>query len=139
VASGLYDKGREAIAGAVDLGADTIKVVLVHNSAGGTSYTVNLATDQFLSDVASGARVATSGALASKTLTAGVFDAADITLSAVTGVQVDAIVVYKDTGSAATSPLIAYIDTASSGLPVVPNGGDLTIQWDNGSNRIFKL
>jgi hypothetical protein len=47
-------------------------------------------------------------------------------------------VIYKDTGTAATSPLIAYIDTAT-GLPVTPNGGDITVTWDNGSNKIFKL
>jgi hypothetical protein len=35
-------------------------------------------------------------------------------------------------------PLIAYIDTAT-GLPVTPNGGDITIAWDSGANRIFKL
>jgi hypothetical protein len=140
MASGLYDKGREGhLDGSIVESTDTIKAVLVHNSAGGTSYTVNLATDQFLSDVPSAARVATSGALASKTVTAGVFDAADVTLTAVTGVQVDAIVLYKDTGTAGTSRLIAYIDTAASGLPVVPNGGDITLQWDNGANRIFKL
>ena len=32
--------------------------------------------------------------------------------------------IYKDTGSEATSPLIAYIDTAT-GLPITPNGGDI--------------
>lgn len=139
MASALYGKGREAIAGSLDLSADNIKAVLVHNSAGGTSYTVSIDVDQFLSDIAAGARVATSANLASKTLTLGVFDAADVTFTSVTGVQVDIIVLYKDTGSAATSPLIAYIDAATSGLPVVPNGGDITVQWDNGANRIFKL
>jgi hypothetical protein len=58
--------------------------------------------------------------------------------SAVTGDQSEALVIYKDTGSAATSPLIAYIDTAT-GLPVTPNGADVTVTWDNGSNKIFKL
>ncbi len=140
MASALYDKGREGhLDGSIVESTDTIKAVLVHNSAGGTSYTVNLATDSFLSDIPAGARVATSGALASKTVTAGVFNAANITLTAVTGVQVDAIVLYKDTGTASTSRLIAYIDTASSGLPVVPNGGDITLQWDTGANKIFKL
>jgi hypothetical protein len=139
MASALYGKGREAIAGSLDLSVDDIKAVLVHNSAGGTSYTVSIDVHQFLSDIGSASRVATSGNLASKTLTLGVFDAADITFTAVTGVQVDLIVIYKDTGVAGTSPLIAYIDSASSGLPVVPNGGDITIQWDNGANKIFKL
>lgn len=64
----------------------------------------------------------------SKTYTNGTFDAADITFSAVSGATVEALVIYVDTGSAATSPLVAYIDTAT-GLPVTPNGGDITITW----------
>jgi len=37
-----------------------------------------------------------------------------------------------------TSRLIAWIDTGTN-LPVTPNGGDITVQWDAGANRIFKL
>jgi len=135
MANSLYDKGREAfLTGAINWSSDTIKVVLVD----GADYTVNLSTDQYLSDVPSGARVATSSALGSKTTTAGVADAADVTLTAVTGDPSEALVIYKDTGVASTSPLIAYIDTAT-GLPVTPNGGDITIAWDSGANKIFKL
>jgi hypothetical protein len=135
MANALYDKGREAfLSGTISWSSDNIKVVLTDAA----DYTVNLATHQFLSDVASGGRVATSGNLASKTVTAGVADAADVTFSAVTGDQSECLVIYKDTGSAATSPLIAYIDTAT-GLPVTPNGADITVTWDNGSNKIFKL
>jgi len=135
VANAMYDKGREGfLDGSIDYDTDTIKAVLVDTGA----YTVDLATHQFLSDIAAGARIATSGALASKTVTAGVADAADITITAVTGATVEAIVLYKDTGSAATSRLICYIDTAA-GLPLTPNGGDVTLQWDNGANKIFKL
>jgi len=135
MANALYDKGREGfLDGSIDWDTDDIRVVLVDTGA----YTVNLATDDFLDDVAGGARIATSGALASKTVTAGVADAADITFSAVSGVQSEALVIYKHTGSDATARLIAYIDTAT-GLPVTPNGGDITVAWDAGANKIFKL
>lgn len=135
MASALYDKGREKfLTGAIAIATDNIKIVLVDTA----SYTVNLATDEFLSDIPSGMRVATSGNLSSKTTTAGVFDAGDVTLTAVTGAQSEALVIIKDTGTASTSPLIAYVDSAT-GLPVTPNGGDITIAWDNGSNKIFKL
>ena len=40
--------------------------------------------------------------------------------------------------AAAAQRVIAFIDTAT-GLPVTPNGGDITITWDNGANKIFKL
>ncbi|ANO03595.1 hypothetical protein [Mycobacteroides immunogenum] len=137
MANALYDKGREAFAtGAINWNGDTIKVVLVDTTAG--AYTPNLATHQFLSDIAAGARVATSGALTGKTATAGICNAASVTFSAVSGASVEAMVIYKDTGTVGTSPLIAYIDTAT-GLPVSPNGGDINIAWDTGTNKIFKL
>lgn len=136
MANALYDKGRQSfLEGGVAYLTDNIKAVLVKVTSG---YTVNLATDQFLSSIVSGNRIATSGNLASKTSTAGVADAADVTFAAVTGAAAGAVVLYKDTGTDTTSPLIAYIDTAT-GLPVTPNGGDITISWDNGANKIFKL
>ena len=46
--------------------------------------------------------------------------------------------IYRDTGTEATSPLIAYIDTAT-GLPITPNGGDIIVVWDDGANKIFRL
>lgn len=133
MANALYDKGREAfLAGSVSWSSDTIKVALVDTG----SYTVNLSTHQYLSSL-SGV-TATSGNLTTKTTAAGVADADDITFTAVSGAQSEALVIYKDTGTASTSPLIAYIDTAT-GLPVTPSGSDITITWDNGSNKIFKL
>jgi hypothetical protein len=133
MANALYDLGREAfLRGEVSWNAHDIKCVLVDTDV----YTVNLATHQFLSDVSG--IVATSPNLASKTTTAGVADAADVTFTAVTGAQSEALIIYRDTGVAASSELIAYIDTAT-GLPVTPNGGDITVQWDSGANKIFKL
>jgi hypothetical protein len=67
-----------------------------------------------------------------------VADAADNTVSTVTGDPFESINLYKDSGVEGTSRLIAYIDTAT-GLPCTPNGGDITVQWDSGANRIFKL
>lgn len=65
------------------------------------------------------------------------FDAADVTFSAVSGNSVEALVIYKDTGTPSTSPLIAYIDTVSSGLPVTPNGGSISVTWN--ASGIFAL
>lgn len=137
MANALFDKARESFLSqnpSIDYDTDNIKVVMVDH---GTDTPVP-ATDQYLSDIGAGARVATSGNMASKTVTSGVADAADLTISTVTGASIESIVIYKDTGVAGTSPLIAFIDTAT-GLPVTPNGGDITIQWDNGANKIFKL
>jgi len=132
MANSWYDKGVEYYA--ASWSTDNIKAVLVDTSL----YTKNLTTDQFLSAITLSARVATSGNFASKTLTAGVLDAADITFSAVSGAACALLVVYKDTGSAATSPLLFAIDTATN-LPVTPNGGDISVAWDNGANKIAVL
>lgn len=131
----LYDKGRESfLKGEISWNSDTIKLVLVDTA----SYTPSQSSDQYLSDIAGGMRVATSGALASKTTTSGVADAADVTLSSVSGATSEALVIYKDTGSAATSNLICKMDTYN-GLPVTPNGGNITIAFPNDPNKIFKL
>ena len=95
--------------------------------------------DQFLDDIPITARVAVSSPLTGMTLNGGVFDADDITIPAVTGPTVSALVLYIDSGNDANSRLIAYIDTWSSGAPIIPNGGDVMIRWPSGSDKIFRL
>jgi hypothetical protein len=134
MANALYDAGREAfLNGDIDWTNDTIRAVLVDTG----TYTVNLSTHNAYDDL-SGIVGSESPAFSSKTTTAGVADAADITFTAVSGSTAEAIVIFKDTGTASTDTLIAYIDTAS-GLPVTPNGGDIDVAWDSGANKIFKL
>ena len=135
MANALYDHGREGfLDGSIDWDTDDIKTILVDTA----DYTVDLAAHEDLADVAGAAIVATSGNLANKTVAAGVADADDITFALVTGDPCEAIIIYQDTGVAATSRLIAYIDTAT-GLPVTPGGGNIGIAWDSGANKIFKL
>ena len=136
MANGLYDAARASFLNAdIDWTADDIRAILIDTG----TYTVNLSTHDFLDDIPGGARVATSSALSGKTSAAGVADANDVTFSAVSGATVEAVVIYKHTGTESTSNLIAYMDTGMTGLPVTPNGGDITVQWANTSNRIFKL
>lgn len=135
MANALYTKGLGHILDAdVDWSADNIKVVLVDSA----DYTLSLANDESLNDIPAGGRVATSGNLASKTSTGGVADSADVTLSTVTGDQSEYVVVYKDSGTASTSWLVAIYDTAT-GLPVTPNGGDITIAWSNAASKMFAI
>jgi hypothetical protein len=135
MANALFDSYRsQCLTADVDLD-DSIKLVFVDHA----DDTPNPASDDFLDDIGAAARVATSGAFASKTFTAGVFDAADVTVAAVTGDPFESIVIFNDTpGTEATKDLIAFIDTAT-GLPLTPSGTDVTVQWDAGANRIFKL
>jgi len=136
MANALYDSARESfLSGNLDWLTDNIKVVLVEG------YTPDTATHDFLDDVtgAGGTLVATSANLSNKTATDGVADADDVTFTEVAaGDPCDHLVIYKDTGTAGTSNLIAVIDTAT-GLPLTPNGGDVTVQWDSGENKIFAL
>lgn len=136
MANALYAKGKEALLTSANWSTDNFKVVAVDTAL----YTVNLTTDTSLSNIAAGARIATSGNLAGKTATNGVADASDLLplAAAVSGATVEALVVYLDTGVAGTSTLIAYIDTAGN-LPFTPNGGPMDVVWDSGANRIFAL
>jgi hypothetical protein len=135
MANALFDKARQRfLEGQFNWNTDTIKAVLVDTG----TYTANLSAHEYLADVGAGARISTSGAFTGKSTTGGAADANDVTFTTVTGASIEAIIIYKDTGVDATSPLIAYIDTAT-GLPITPNGGDIIVTWDNGANKIFKL
>lgn len=131
----LYDRGRQSfLEGGIAWLTDNIKAILIDTG----TYTPNFTTDQFRSDIPGGAQVSTSPNFTSKTSTAGVADADDITFTAVPATSVEAVVLFQDTGTAATSRLIAYLDSVT-GLPATTNGGDVIIQWSNGPNKIFKL
>ena len=121
MANTLYDYCRQRFLEAqINWMTDTVKVILVSTSA----YTPQTAVHQYLADIPVSARIAGPVTLTAKATTGGAADAADCTFTSVSGATINAIVIYKDTGTEATSPLIAYIDTAT-GLPISPNGGDI--------------
>ena len=135
MANTLYDYCRQRFLEAqINWMTDTVKVILVSTSA----YTPQTAVHQYLADISGSARIAGPVTLTAKATTGGAADAADCTFTSVSGATINAIVIYKDTGTEATSPLIAYIDTAT-GLPITPNGGDIIVTWDNGVNKIFRV
>ena len=125
MANAIYPKYKEAVIQASSNSSltGTVKVALVDTG----TYTYS-AAHEFLSSL-SGV-VGTAQTLASKTYVSGTLDAADVVYTAVTGATVEALVFYIDTGVAGTSRLIAFIDTGQTGLPVTPNGGNITIAWD---------
>jgi len=132
MANALYPKWKESL---IQLTANnsltgTVKAALVDTG----TYTYS-AAHQFLSSL-SGV-VGTAATLGTKSYTNGVFDAADVTYTAVSGASAEAIVIYIDTGTAGTSPLVAYLDTGVTGLPVTPNSGDIAIAWN--ASGIFAL
>lgn len=138
MANTLYPKWKEAIiqgTAAASLGG-TVKAVLVDTGA----YTYN-AAHQYLGISVTGT-AGTAQTIGTKTYTDGLFKGANVTFTAVptgtsTGTALEAIIIYIDTGTANTSPLVAYFDTGVTGLPVTPNGGDITISWN--ASGIFQL
>jgi hypothetical protein len=93
-------------------------------------------THQFYSSL-SGV-VGTDQEIKSKTQGSGTFDGTDLVYPSVSGPTVEALVLYRKVdGPSTTWPLIAYIDTGVTGLPVTPNGGDIFITWS--PSGIFTL
>jgi len=133
MANALYPKWKEALLQSSSNSAltGTVKAALVDTG----TYTYS-AAHEFLSSL-SGVVGTAETIGATKTYADGVFDGADVTYTAVTGPTAEAIVIYIDTGVAGTSRLVAYIDTGVTGLPVTPNGGDITVSWS--ASGIFAL
>lgn len=133
MSNAVYPLGLEGIlSGAVDLTTHTIKAALV------TSTYVYSAAHDFYNDV-SGV-VGTDQTLGTKTVTSGQFGAANSTWTAVAaGSTVRGIVIYRGTGVAATSRLLAFIDTRADGAPlsVATDGGNITITWAGG--KVFRI
>lgn len=122
MSAALYPSAKEAfLSGSINMSSDTIKAVIVSTSA---SY--NSAHDNY-DDVSANA-ICTPVTLASKTVTNGAFDAADIAPSDVNG-NIGAIIIYKETGSASTSTLIAWIDNMPE-LPASISPGTVNVTWD---------
>jgi hypothetical protein len=133
MASAIYPKFKEAILQATansSLGG-TVKVALVDTG----TYTYS-AAHEFYSSLTGivGPAQASQPTLATKTFVNGLFDAQDVTFTGVSGVSVEALVIYVDTGTAATSRLVAFVDSFTA---VTPNGGDITITWN--ASGIFQL
>lgn len=127
----IYNSFKQKIMnGAIDLDTDTIKVALV-TSAYTPDQDAHDNFDDVTNEVSGTGYTAGGATLANKTVTAdntdneGVFDADDVVWSSST-ITARGAVIYKSTGTASTSPLIAYIDFGSD---KVSAGGNFTIAW----------
>lgn len=114
-----------------DTSTDGIYVALIDTG----TYTYSSA-HQFYSSL-SGV-VGTDQRIATPTVVSGLFDGDNVTFTAVSGASVEALALYrKNSGANTTWRLVAYIDTGVTGLPVTPNGGDISITWN--ASGIFQL
>lgn len=135
----LYTPFRELLlSGGIDMRAAPLRVTAV-NIDGPSGYTFNI-NHVTMTSVPAGSRVVTVP-LTGITVTDGVFDANDVTLGSVQalagGEDIDAYLIHVDV-SVGGGVLVAYLDTGTN-LNVVPNGGNITLEWDNGANRIFRI
>jgi hypothetical protein len=133
MANAIYPLYKQALldgSANTDINDLTVKVALVDTGV----YTYS-AAHEFLTSLTG--VVGTAQTIAATTVANGLFDGDNVTYSGVTGNSVEALVIYIDTTVAATSRLVAYIDNGVIGLPVTPNGGDITVTWN--VSGIFQL
>ena len=136
MANFIYGKAKESLLnGQFNISSDSLKVLLVTES-----YVPNQNTDQFVSNISGSYIKERTSSLTNVTNILGVIDADNILVSSYTGSAFKALVIYKDSGTDATSRLLAYIDTAT-GIPFLGINAttDITINWSNGSNKIISL
>jgi len=131
MANAIYPLWKEAIiqasASSALNGSGTTGVFAALVDTGTYTYS---ASDQYYSDL-SGIVGTDQEIGATKSYTNGVLDGANLTYTAVSGATVEALVLYvKNAGANTTWRLFAYIDTSVTGLPVTPNGGDITVTWN---------
>lgn len=114
------------LTGAIDLDTDDIRAIGVTSS-----YTYSSAHN-YLDDLTNtvGTAVALTGEAVSRSSNVVKFDSSDPTQSAVAaGSTIDRLVIYKHTGTAGTSNLIALLELDT---PQVTNGGDITYTLNAG-------
>lgn len=137
MASFLYNTAKKKLMdGSIDLDTDTIKIALVSSS-----YTADKDAHDFFDDVtneisgtgysAGGASLANKAVTVDNTNDRAYFDADDPSWGSSTLSGVRAAVVYKSTGTAGTSPLIAYIDL---GQDYTSSNGTFSIQFATTAN-----
>ncbi len=132
-AQGLQNFGNAAI----NYGSDNIKVSLV--TSGYTPDTTSSGNEFY--NAISGGNILTNGVspnLTTKTNVGGIFDADNSVFTAVPSGTATQFVMWKDTGTTSTSPLMILWDTATN-LPVTGNGGNITIQWPGSPGYIASL
>lgn len=130
----IYETYKEKLltnnAEVADLTTANVAIALVNSTY---SSAASSTLHDHLSDV--NGQVGSSVSLSGLSVTGGTFDAANVTFTSVaSGDTVTGFVVYVDTGTTTTSPLIAHIDSISD---IVTNGGDIILNFDD--QGIFKI
>ena len=135
MANSWYDAGLQEFAGGnLDWDADNFRLVGIDEA----DDVPDLAADEDLADILGAARVGESGNFASKTSVDGYLDAADVTVTSVSGDQFESFTIFLETGVDSTSTVLLNFDTAT-GLPLTPDGGNIIYTWQATSPFIARL
>lgn len=139
----VYDKAREAFlgvaSGSINWLTDTIKAQLVSSS-----YVPNSGTHQYVDPaITPYTGSVTPQLLSGKTATNGEAYASNVTFPTVpVGMVVDYLAFYKESGNQSQSQwqLIALLDSSNiTGLPLTGSGASVTINFNTGQYKIFRL
>jgi hypothetical protein len=108
-------------------------LVLLSIGAGGYNYSP---LHQYYTDLAGIVNVPT--ALTSPVLTSNVFSCAALVFTGVTGSTIGAFCMFRqNSGANSTWRLVLYEDSNVIGLPMIPNGGNLLVNWS--TQGVFAL
>lgn len=141
MANAAFTPGIEGLmSGEIDLDTAVLKAALVRG------YTFS-AAHKFVSDVTgnSGVLNGTSAALTSVTVTGGVLDAADTTITTTASAVDHSLVIFQSSAvtggsdvASSAQRLLCWLDTGT-GLPIQPGTGSVAVTWSNGSSKIIKI
>ena len=132
MAAKWFNKGiHEVMSGNIDWASDPIKVMALD------AFTINVDTQEFIDDISANEVSATGytaggSTLGSKAVTRDdtndrtVFQAANVTWTITGSMSAQVFVIYKDTGTPATSPILGYDD---KGSPQVRTDEDFVLEF----------
>jgi hypothetical protein len=125
MANVLYElAARDILEGTLVLDEVDLKILLVDQAG----YAINVAADQYLSDIPIDARGGTSSILSGVAISGNSVGIPTAEFSATTGSYVDMLVLFVDTGTEGTSRLVAAFDTADN-LPFQTFNGTIRLSF----------
>jgi len=133
--TGIIIFQASAVTGGADVAASSQRLIawldgnqLITLAANASSGATSITVDAILANIASGAtltKVSGTGPTSATMSSSASAGARTISVSALS--------------SSASAEAVYSVPVSGNGLPITPDGNNITLTWDNGSNKIFKL
>jgi len=133
--TGIIIFQASAVTGGADVAASSQRLIawldgnqLITLAANASSGATSITVDAILANIASGAtltKVSGTGPTTATMSSSASAGARTISVSALS--------------SSASAEAVYSVPVSGNGLPITPDGNNITLTWDNGSNKIFKL